>query len=138
VINKINSSSAGVVAAYNSVTNQFTLTNTSTGDVGINVQDLTGNFLAATGLTPGQGAGTLVSGDNLLYTVGSSTTSLSSQTNTISADSSGITGLTVTPLTKGQFSVTVAPDTTTIGKDHDWQGDHAVRHRLQRGANRDR
>jgi flagellar hook-associated protein 2 len=109
VINMINQSAAGVVAAYNPVSNQFTLTNTATGNVGISVKDLTGNFLAATGLT----GGTPVSGHNLQYTLDNGT-QLSSQTNTILPASSGVTGLTVTPLNTGKFTVTVAPDTSTI------------------------
>ena len=98
-----------MVAAYNPVSNQFTLTNTATGNVGISVKDLTGNFLAATGLT----GGTPVSGHNLQYTLDNGT-QLSSQTNTILPASSGVTGLTVTPLNTGKFTVTVAPDTSTI------------------------
>ena len=115
VINLINGSAAGVVAAYNPVSNQFTLTDKTTGDVGISAQDVTGNFLAATGLatTTGPGSATLVRGQNLLYTIDNSNP-LSSQTNTISEDSSGVTGLSVTPLGLGKFTVTVAPDASTI------------------------
>ena len=110
VINSINESAAGVVAAYNPVSNQLTLTDQTTGDVGISVQDVTGNFLAATGLAGAK----LDPGDNLLYTINNGTQQLSSQNNTISEDSSGLTGVTVTPLATGQFTVTVAPDTSTI------------------------
>ena len=45
------------------------LTNNTTGDVGISAQDVTGNFLAATGLA----GGTLQSGQNLLYTLADGT-----------------------------------------------------------------
>jgi flagellar hook-associated protein 2 len=114
VINSINQSAAGVVAAYDPVNNQFTLTDKTTGDVGISVQDVTGNFLAATGLaTTGPKSATLVRGKNLLYTINNSVP-LSSQTNTIAEDTSGVAGLSVTPLAKGDFTVTVAPDTSTI------------------------
>jgi flagellar hook-associated protein 2 len=109
VIQRINESAAGVVAAYNSVNNQFTLTDKTTGDVGISVQDVTGNFLTATGLA----GATLARGKDLLYTINNGT-QISSQNNTISAENSGVTGLSVTPLAKGQFTVTVAPDTSTI------------------------
>ena len=97
------------MAAYNPVSNQFSLTDKTTGDVGISVQDVTGNFLTATGLA----GATLVRGNNLLYTINNGA-QLSSQTNTISEDTSGVNGLSVTPLAKGQFTVTVAPDTSTI------------------------
>lgn len=109
VISRINQSAAGVVAGYNAVNKQFTLTDKATGDVGISVQDLTGNFLTATGLA----GATLARGKNLLYTINNGAP-LYSQTNTISEDSSGVTGLSVTPLAKGLFTVTVAPDTSTI------------------------
>jgi len=111
VINSINSSAAGVIAAYNPVSNQFSLTDKTTGDVGISVEDVTGNFLTATGLA-GPSA-TLERGNNLLYSINNGA-QLSSQTNTISEDTSGVTGLSVTPLAKGSFTVTVAPDTSTI------------------------
>jgi flagellar hook-associated protein 2 len=109
VINSINESAAGVVAAYNPVSNQFSLTNKTTGDVGMSVQDVTGNFLTATGLAKAS----LTRGNNLLYTINNGT-QLASQTNTISENSSGVTGLSVTPLAEGKFTVTVAPDTSTI------------------------
>jgi len=54
----------------------------------ITVQDVTGNFAAATGLS----ASTLSHGKNLLYTVNAGD-QLISQSNTINATSSGIPGL---------------------------------------------
>ena len=109
VISRINDSAAGVVANYDPTNNRFTLTNKNTGDVGIFVQDVTGNFMTAAGLT----GGALVRGNNLLYTVNSGP-QLSSQSNTLAADSSGITGLSVTALAKGTFNVTVGSDTSKI------------------------
>ena len=109
VISRINDSTAGVVANYDPTNNRFTLTNKSTGDVGISVQDVTGNFLAATGLA----GSTLVHGKNLLYTVNGGP-QLSSQTNTIADTTSGIAGLSVTALAKGVVNVTVGSDTTKI------------------------
>jgi flagellar hook-associated protein 2 len=109
VLTRINQSGAGVTASYDATNNRFTLTDQSTGDVGISVNDVTGNFLAATGLA----AGTLQRGNDLQYTVNSGP-QLSSQTNTISAASSSITGLSVTALAKGVFTVNVTADTSTI------------------------
>ncbi len=65
VLDRINSSSAGVTATFDSQNGRFVLTNNTTGNVGISMQDETGNFLAATGLASGQFA----SGQNLLYTL---------------------------------------------------------------------
>lgn len=110
VIDRINSSSAGVTAAYDMVTNRLMLTNKATGDLGISMEDGAGsNFLAATGLA----GGTLTRGNNLLYTVNSGP-QLSSRTNSITEDSSGIAGLNVTTLTTGAFTVAVAGDSAKI------------------------
>jgi flagellar hook-associated protein 2 len=110
VLNSINSSSAGVTASYDNLTNNFVLTNNTTGAIGITAQDVTGNFLAATGLA----SGTLKEGNNLLYTVNGNSTQLVSQSNSISSDSSGINGLTVTPVTTGSTTVSVTSDTAAI------------------------
>lgn len=110
VLDRINNSSAGVTASYDSLNNRFVLTNKATGDVGISMQDVTGNFLAASGLS----AGTLQHGKNLLYTLNGGTTQLVSQSNTITSASSGITGLSVTAVNNGSVTVTVASDTSKI------------------------
>ncbi len=110
VLNRINNSTAGVVAAYDAQNDRFVLTNKSAGDVGIAVQDQTGNFLQATGLA----AGTLIHGKNLLYTLNGGSTPLVSTSNTITAQSSGISGLSLTALDKGTITVTVSTDTSKI------------------------
>ena len=65
VIKRINDSQAGVSASYDSANDRFLLTNKATGDLGMALEDVTGNFLAATGLS----SGTLTRGNDLLYTV---------------------------------------------------------------------
>ncbi len=110
VLDRINSSSAGVTASYDALNNHFTLTNNSTGDVGISMQDVTGNFLAATGLS----GGTLARGQNLLYTLNGGSQQLVSQSNTITQSSSGITGLSVTASDTGSTTVTTSSDTSKI------------------------
>ena len=97
VLQAINDSAAGVTATFDASNNQFQLTNTTTGNVGISLQDVTGNFLAATGLS----GGSLQPGTNLQYSVNGGGT-LTSQSNTIDSSSSGITGLSVTALGAGQ------------------------------------
>jgi len=110
VLQRINDSAAGVTATYNSLNNQFELTDTTTGDVGISLQDVTGNFLAATGLS----GGTLQAGKNLEYSINGGAT-LTSQSNTIDAGSSGITGLSITALSAGSSTtISVNSDTSTI------------------------
>jgi flagellar hook-associated protein 2 len=56
----------------------------------------------------------LSEGNNLLYTVNGNSTQLVSQSNTITQASSGINGLTVTPVTKGSTTVSVASNTSAI------------------------
>jgi flagellar hook-associated protein 2 len=73
------------------------------------MEDVTGNFLAATGLS----GGTLAHGQNLTYTIDGGT-QLVSQSNTITQVSSGLAGLSVTALDEGSVTVTVGSDTSAI------------------------
>ncbi len=110
VLDRINNASTGVMARYDSLNDQFTLTNTTTGDVGMALEDVTGNFLAATGLS----GGTLNRGHNLTYTVNGGGTR-TSQSNTITDSGMGPAGLVVTALKEGgSATVTVASDTSKI------------------------
>ncbi len=110
VLDKINSSAAGVTASYDTINNRFVLTDNTTGDVGISMQDVTGNFLAATGLS----SGTLQSGKNLLYSLNGGTQQLVSQSNSIGQASSSIAGLSVTALSTGSVTVGVSSNTSAI------------------------
>jgi len=109
VLDRINDSTAGVNASYDAVNDRFTLTNKATGDVGVALEDVTGNFLAATGLS----GGTLARGKDLIYTVDGGG-QLTSQSNTITEASSGLTGLSVTALKVGATTVDVSSDTSKI------------------------
>lgn len=67
VLNRINSSGAGVVASYNSIEDRLVLTNKTTGNAAIGLEDVTGTFLSATKLlgapqTTGQNASITVDG----------------------------------------------------------------------------
>lgn len=106
VMDRINNSGAGVTATYDRVNDKLVLTNNSTGDMGISVEDVSGNFLAATGIT----TGTLERGKNLLYTIDDGPT-LQSLSNTISEDSSGLSDLSVDVLKIGSFTASVTTDT---------------------------
>lgn len=109
VLKRITDSTAGVTASYDTVNDRFVLSNKTTGDVGMALEDVTGNFLAATGLT----GGTLERGHNLRYTVNGGS-ELVSQSNTITEASSGLAGLSVTALAEGTATVTVDSDTGKI------------------------
>lgn len=109
VLDRINQSAAGVYATYDALSDRIVLTNRSTGDLGIALEDVTGNFLAAAGLT----TGTLQRGQNLQFKVNGGDT-LVSTSNTITEASSGIAGLTLTALTEGTTTVTVEQDTDKV------------------------
>jgi flagellar hook-associated protein 2 len=109
VLKRINNSTAGVTAAYDFVNDRFSLTNKTGGDVGISLQDVSGNFLAAAGLS----GGTLVRGKDLQYSVNDGPT-LSSRGNTIGEDSSGIAGLSVTVAKTGTATVGVSTNTSAV------------------------
>jgi flagellar hook-associated protein 2 len=109
ILQSINNSEAGVTASYDGANNRFVLTNNSTGNMGMTMQDVTGNFLAATGLS----SGTLQAGANLQYSLNGSGT-LTSQSNTVDASSAGLAGLSITAQATGSTDIAVSSDTTTI------------------------
>lgn len=109
VVKRINESSAGVTASYDTVNDRFVLSNKVTGDIGIATEDVSGNFLAASGLS----VGTLSRGQNLLYTIDGGG-QMSSQSNTITETSSGIVGLSINALATGVSTITVGSDTAAI------------------------
>jgi flagellar hook-associated protein 2 len=111
VLKRINNSDAGVTASYDSVNDRFIITNKVTGDIGVALEDVTGNFLAATG----QSSGSLVRGKDLLYTLDGGG-QLSSHSSTITDESSGVAGLSVAVFDEGDFTVTVATDAEKIKK----------------------
>jgi flagellar hook-associated protein 2 len=109
VLKRINDSAAGVTASYDTVNDRFVMSNKTTGDIGMALEDVSGNFLAASGLT----GGTLARGQNLLYTVDGGG-QLVSQSNTITESSSSIAGLSVTALAVGTTTVSVTSDTSKV------------------------
>ncbi len=110
VLKRINDSSAGVTASYDSLNDRFILANKGTGDLGMALEDVTGNFLSATRLA----TGSIERGKDLLYTVNGGG-QLRSHSNTITEASSGLVGLSVAALTEGgSTTVSVAGDTAKI------------------------
>ena len=112
ILSKINNSSAGVTANYDSSNNQFSITNTATGDTGIGVADTTGNLMAAMKLTTATG-NSFVRGTNALYTINGGPV-LSSMSNTLTPASHGITGLSVIVNSKMQQTLTVQSDSGSM------------------------
>jgi flagellar hook-associated protein 2 len=107
LINRINSSTAGVTATYDVSAGKFLLTNKSTGNVGITVQDGMGGggLAAAMGLT----TGTLAFGEDAKFTVNGGG-EITSRSNTLDESAHGITGLSVTANSIGTETVTVSGD----------------------------
>ncbi len=112
VIGRINSSSAGVTAQYNSATDALVLTNKTTGQAAMNLQDTTGNFLQAMNLQPDT-TGAQALGTSASLTLNGKTT-VTSPTSTFS---NVVPGLSITALTQGQTAtLTVGPDTAGVTK----------------------
>jgi len=100
-----------VSASYDSANDRFVLASKATGDIGIALEEVSGagNFLSATGLL----GGTWQRGQDLLYTVNGGG-QLSSHSNTITEDNSGIAGLSVNVLASGEVTVEATSDSDKI------------------------
>jgi flagellar hook-associated protein 2 len=106
LLDKINKSDAGVTAIYDLAQGAFSLTNKTTGDVGVSVVD-SGNLAAALGLT----TGTIVNGSDAAFSVNGGGI-LTSRSNLLDETAHGIDGLSVTANKIGEQTLTVAGDYT--------------------------
>lgn len=109
LLNRINSSSAGVTATYDLASGKFLLTNKATGNVGISVADGMGGggLAAAMGLTT---TATLTSGADAVFSVNGGG-NLTSRSNTLDESVHGISGLSITANSVGTQTITVGSDT---------------------------
>ena len=112
VVQRISDSAAGVIASYDSVNDQFSLTNKATGDLGISMEDVAGNFLAATKIS----TGTTTAGLNAEFAINGGA-QLASLSNTLTEISHGITGLTLNALKKSETSGADSSVTISVGKN---------------------
>lgn len=112
IINRINSSAAGVTAQYNSVTDSLVLTNKATGQTAMSLADTAGNFLAAMNLSPGTTRAQHL-GANASITVNGATATSTSNTFTSAAPGLSITAAALTPAGT-PATLTVGPDVTGI------------------------
>jgi flagellar hook-associated protein 2 len=105
LLNRINSSSAGVTATFDFSSGRFLLTNKNTGNVGISVQDGVGGggLAAAMGLT----TGSLTAGSDAVFNLNGSS-NLTSRSNSLDESVHGITGLTV----NAKYDATIAANNT--------------------------
>lgn len=118
VITRINASSAGVVAAYNTATGQITLTSKNTGAQSIVVGSGsdTSNFLTATGLTSAAGATTTVGkqASVTLQTASGGTQTVYSNSNTVTNAISGVQLNLLSNDSATPFQVTVSQDSSGL------------------------
>jgi len=106
ILDKINASKAGVTAIYDISQRVFSLTNKTTGNVGISVID-NGPLGGALGLT----TGTTTNGNDATFSINGGGT-LTSRSNILDETAHGIKGLSVTANKIGEQTLTVAGDYT--------------------------
>lgn len=109
IISRINSSAAGVTVSYDPLQDKLVLTSKTTGNTRMTLQDVSGNFLSATGLP----SAPQTLGQNAVFTISTVNNGqpLSSPTNTITGLLPGIT-LELKDVTASPVTVTVSADTT--------------------------
>jgi flagellar hook-associated protein 2 len=106
ILDKINASKAGVTAIYDISQRVFSLTNKTTGNVGISVID-NGPLGGSLGLT----TGTTTNGNDATFSINGGGT-LTSRSNILDETAHGIKGLSVTANKIGEQTLTVAGDYT--------------------------
>ncbi len=110
VMQRINNSEAGVNVSYDPTQDGFTMTSTETGTLGIAINESAGGLLAAMGLTTGA-SDTI--GQNAQYSINGGGT-ITSNSNTFTQDTHGISGLSVTALEANTETVIVEPDIEVV------------------------
>lgn len=108
IVARINASTAGVTASFDRVNDRFSLTNKTTGDVGVAISEGPGGLLEALGLGS---TATLSRGRNAQFSIDGGP-ALTSTSNTFDDSSHGIAGLSVTATSETTESVTVAGDSS--------------------------
>ena len=106
ILDKINASKAGVTAIYDISQRVFSLTNKTTGNVGVSVID-NGPLGGALGLT----TGTTTNGNDATFSINGGGT-LTSRSNILDETAHGFKGLSVTANKIGEQTLTVAGDYT--------------------------
>jgi flagellar hook-associated protein 2 len=112
VLRRINNSTAGVTATYDSFSDRVVFTNKDGGAVGIHAQDVTGDFATALGL---DGSATLGKNAQIAIDGVNGGNPISSPDNLFTSTETGIDGLSITVKgTSGSTDVTVAADTDAM------------------------
>jgi flagellar hook-associated protein 2 len=111
VLSRINSSSAGVVASYNSIEDKIVLTNKTTGNAAIGLEEVSGNFLTATKLL----GASQTTGQNASITVAGISGNLESSTNEFKNVIPGMV-FTAIKADAAETTITVSADSATTVK----------------------
>jgi flagellar hook-associated protein 2 len=118
VLTRINASTAGVIANYDSSTNTITLTNKATGpqSIVLGASGDSSNFLSAVGLTTASGAATTVGSQAVAVVTGPTgiTKTYYSNSNQITNAIGGISLNLLSNTSASPFTVTVAQDTSGL------------------------
>jgi len=117
LISKINKDTdAGVTARFDTITNKIVLTSKDPGKTAINLENGTSNFLTKIGLISesGDSLASQTLGNNAKVYLNGATTALEVNSNTITAATSGLTGLTI-----NLKKVTTDDETIDINIDQD-------------------
>lgn len=110
VLSRINDADAGVTASYDSINDRVVLTNKTTGDIGLGIDEDPNGLLGALGLTSGA---TLSRGIDAQFSVDGGPT-MTSHSNTLDESALGIAGLTVQAGSTGEQLITVKADTAAM------------------------
>ena len=118
LVASINKGGAGVTAYWDKNSGQFSLTSTTEGAVNINIEAGSSNFTDIMGLTVTEGGtskladGSQTLGTNAVLTING--TEITSASNTVNSDVTGITGLTLklNNTTSSTAKVTIGADTS--------------------------
>jgi len=113
VIKRINNSTAGITASYDTTTDRMLLVNNTTGDMGFGLSETAGGLLDALGVSMSTVGAATLRGKNAQFSINGGST-ISSASNTLSSSVTGITGLTVQATTEGTQNVTVASNTSAM------------------------
>ncbi len=117
LINNINSDDdAGVIARYDYKENKLMLTAREAGETAISLEDTSGDFLEQMGLITagGDSLSSQTLGDNAVVYVNGSTTALEANSNTLTSDITGLSGITI-----NLKDVTEAGETITFNVEQD-------------------
>ncbi|MBD5781688.1 flagellar filament capping protein FliD [Pelagicoccus sp. NFK12] len=110
ILARVNESEAGVTMSFDSAADQFRIINNETGAYAMNVSDSGNGFLAALGLT-----GSADVGKDLEFSMDGGATK-KSRSNTITTESHGLTGVTITASETGTQTITIDSDTEELKK----------------------